>query len=82
VSATALRAPTQCPPYAGPGCPRSRWRIRSRRGRLAAPRGTHPGRHREHAFAPRAAALVLGYARLPESGLRAAASALLAAMDD
>jgi GntR family transcriptional regulator / MocR family aminotransferase len=36
----------------------------------------------EHAVAPRPAALVLGYARLPEDGLKAAARALLAAMDD
>ena len=36
----------------------------------------------QHAAAPRPAALVLGYARLPEPGLRAAARALLAAMDD
>jgi GntR family transcriptional regulator/MocR family aminotransferase len=36
----------------------------------------------EHAVAPRPPALVLGYARLPEAALRAAARALLAAMDD
>jgi hypothetical protein len=36
----------------------------------------------EHAVAPRPPALVLGYARLAEDGLRAAARELLAAMDD
>jgi GntR family transcriptional regulator/MocR family aminotransferase len=36
----------------------------------------------QHAIAPRPAALVLGYTRLPEPGLRAAARALLAAIAD
>ena len=48
----------------------------------AAGRGVAVGAAGVHAAAPRPAALVLGYARLPEPGLRAAARALLAAMDD
>jgi GntR family transcriptional regulator/MocR family aminotransferase len=48
----------------------------------AAARGVAVATVGEHAVAPRPAALVLGYARLPEAGLRAAARALLAAMDD
>jgi GntR family transcriptional regulator/MocR family aminotransferase len=48
----------------------------------AASRGVAVATVGEHAVAPRPPALVLGYARLPEAGLRAAARALLAAMDD
>jgi GntR family transcriptional regulator/MocR family aminotransferase len=48
----------------------------------AAARGVAVATVGEHAVAPRPAALVLGYTRLPEAGLRAAARALLAAMDD
>jgi DNA-binding transcriptional MocR family regulator len=48
----------------------------------AAARGVAVATVGEHAVAQRPPALVLGYARLPEAGLRAAASALLAAMDD
>jgi GntR family transcriptional regulator/MocR family aminotransferase len=48
----------------------------------AAARGVAVATVGEHAVTPRPAALVLGYARLPEAGLRAAARALLAAMDD
>ena len=48
----------------------------------AAARGVAVGTVGQHAVAPRPAALVLGYARLPEAGLRAAARALLAAIAD
>jgi GntR family transcriptional regulator/MocR family aminotransferase len=48
----------------------------------AAARGVAVATVGEHAVAPRPPALVLGYARLPETGLRAAARALLAAMDE
>jgi GntR family transcriptional regulator/MocR family aminotransferase len=48
----------------------------------AAARGVAVATVGEHAVAPRAPALVLGYARLAEDGLRAAARELLAAMDD
>jgi GntR family transcriptional regulator / MocR family aminotransferase len=47
----------------------------------AAERGVAVGTLAEHTHAPRPPALVLGYTRLPEPGLRAAARALLAAMD-
>jgi GntR family transcriptional regulator/MocR family aminotransferase len=48
----------------------------------AAARGVAVATVGEHAVAPRPPALVLGYARLAEDGLRAAARALLGAMDD
>jgi GntR family transcriptional regulator / MocR family aminotransferase len=48
----------------------------------AAARGVAVATVGEHAVAPRPPALVLGYARLPEAGLRAAARALLLALDD
>jgi GntR family transcriptional regulator / MocR family aminotransferase len=48
----------------------------------AAARGVAVATVGEHAIAPRPPALVLGYARLPEAGLRAAAGALLAALAD
>jgi GntR family transcriptional regulator/MocR family aminotransferase len=48
----------------------------------AAARGVAVGALGEHAVAPWPAALVLGYTRLPEAGLRAAARALLAAIAD
>ena len=48
----------------------------------AAARGVAVATVGEHAVASRSPALLLGYARLPESGLRAAAIALLAAIDD
>jgi len=48
----------------------------------AAARGVAVATVGEHAVAPRPPALVLGYARLPEAGLRAGAAALLAALDD
>jgi DNA-binding transcriptional MocR family regulator len=48
----------------------------------AAHHGVAVGALGEHATAPRPPALVLGYTRLPEDGLRAAARALLAAIAD
>jgi len=48
----------------------------------AAARGVAVATVGQHAAAPRPPALVLGYARLAEDGLRAAARELLAAMDD
>ena len=48
----------------------------------AAARGVAVATVGEHAVAPRSPALLLGYARLSESGLQGAAIALLAAIDD
>ena len=48
----------------------------------AAARGVELATIGEHAIAPQPPALVLGYARLPEDGLRAAARALLAAIEE
>jgi GntR family transcriptional regulator/MocR family aminotransferase len=48
----------------------------------AAARGVAVATVGEHAVAPRPPGLVLGYTRLPEDGLRAAARALLAAIAD
>jgi GntR family transcriptional regulator / MocR family aminotransferase len=48
----------------------------------AAARGVAVGAVGDHSASPRPAALVLGYTRLPEDGLRAAARALLAAIAD
>jgi GntR family transcriptional regulator/MocR family aminotransferase len=48
----------------------------------AAARGVAVATVGQHAVAPRPATLVLGYTRLPEAGLRAAARALLAAIAD
>jgi hypothetical protein len=48
----------------------------------AAARGVAVAALGEHAVAPWPPALVLGYTRLPEDGLRAAARALLAAIGD
>ena len=71
--AAGLHVAVRLPPGAGRGT-----RVVAAAAAAAAWRSRRSG---THAVAPRPAALVLGYARLPEPGLRAAAAALLAAMD-